>query len=115
MNIFALILGLVPGIVKGIQTVVGDKANGATKAQMAQDALNAAVTSASSVLTGTDAIYGQAAAQLAQLAINQTVAISQASGVYEKWTAVATAAQQDAGVAQAVAGLVASVQAPKAA
>mgnify|MGYP001556027777 FL=1 len=112
MNIFALILGLIPGVVKGIETVVGDKASGATKAQMAHDALGAAVASTSSVLTGSNAIYGQAAAQLAQLAIDQTVAITKASGVYGKWTAAASAAVQDAGVAAAVQGLINSVQHP---
>jgi len=112
MNIFALILGLVPGIIKGIQTIVGDKASGATKSQMAQDALAAAVGGAGTVLTGNNAVYGQAAGELAQLAIDQTVAISKATGVYQKWTAAATAAQQDAGVAAAVTNLVQSVQAP---
>lgn len=110
MNIFSFILSLVPGVVKGIETIIGDKAAGSTKAQMAHDALGAAVDATSTVLTGSNAIYGQAAAQLAQLAIDQTVAISKASGVYGKWTAAATAAQQDAGVAAAVQGLIQSVQ-----
>lgn len=114
MNVFSLILGLVPGIVQGIQTIVGDKASGASKAQMAQDALAAAVSSSSQVLTGSNAIYGQAAAQVAQLAINQAVTISKASGAYQTWTAAANAAQQDAGVAVALAGLVQSVQNPTA-
>lgn len=112
MNWLSLILGLAPGIVQGIQTVVGDKAAGATKSQMAQDALKVAVNATSLVLTGNNAIYGAAAGQLAQLAINQTVAIAQATGTYAKWTAIATTAQQDAGVALAVTNLIQSVQNP---
>ena len=112
MNWLALILGLVPGVVQGVETIVGDKASGATKAQMAQDALKVAVNSAGTVLTGNNAVYGQVAGQVAQLAINQVVDISKAAGAYQKWTAAATAAQQDVSVAAAVTQLVQSVQAP---
>jgi hypothetical protein len=113
MNIFALILALVPGVVQGIQTVVGDKANGATKKQMAQDALAAALSATSTVLTGNNSVLAKAAAGVASLAIDQTVSIAQASGSYNKWTAVATAAQQDTGVAAAVVNLVQSIQQPQ--
>jgi hypothetical protein len=110
MNIFSMIFGLVPGVIQGIETIVGDKASGASKSQMAQDALAAAVATSSQVLTGSNAVYGQVAAQVAQLAINQSVQLSKASGAYQTWTAAATAAQQDAGVAAAIASLVQSIQ-----
>lgn len=112
MNIFALILGLVPGLVKGIEIVVGDKTSGATKSQMAHDALEAAVNAAAPVLTGSNAVYGQVAAAVAQTAIDQTVAISKASGVYQKWTAASKAATQDASIAQAVEGVIKAAQNP---
>jgi len=113
MNWLSLVLGLLPGIVHGIQAVVGDKASGATKAQMAKDALAVATGTAGQVLTGNNAQLGQAASVIAGLAIDQTVAIAKATGTYQKATAIATAAQQDAGVAQAVSDLVKSVQAPQ--
>lgn len=112
MNWLSLVLGLLPGIVHGIQAVVGDKASGATKQQMAKDALAVATSTAGAVLTGSNATYAGAAGQLVGLAIDQTVAIAKATGTYQKATAIATAAQQDAGVAQAVADLVKSVQTP---
>lgn len=112
MNWLSTILGLLPGIVHGIETVVGDKASGATKAQMAQDALAVATGTATTVLTGNNATYATAAGQIAQLAINQTVSIAQANGTLQKATAIATAAQQDVGVAAAVDALVKSVQTP---
>lgn len=112
MNWLSTILGLLPGIVHGIETVVGDKASGATKAQMAQDALAVATGTATTVLTGNNETYATAAGQIAQLAINQTVSIAQANGTLQKATAIATAAQQDVGVAAAVAALVKSVQTP---
>lgn len=112
MNWLSIALGLLPSIVHGIESVVGDKASGATKAQMAQDALAVATTGASAVLTGSNAVYGQAASQIVGLAINQTVAAAKATGTYQKATAIATAAQQDVGVAEAVAQLVQSVQTP---
>lgn len=112
MNWLSIILGLLPGIVHGIQSVVGDKASGATKAQMATDALAVATGTAGAVLTGNDATYAAAAGQITQLAINQTVAIAKATGTYQKATAIATAAQQDVNVANAVTQLVQSVQAP---
>lgn len=112
MNWLSLALGLLPGIIHGIQAVVGDKASGATKQQMAKDALAVATQTAGDLLTGGNAVYAQAASQIAGLAIDQTVAIAKATGTYQKATAIATAAQQDVNVAAAVAGLVASVQAP---
>lgn len=113
MNWLSLALALLPGIVHGIQAVVGDKASGATKKQMAKDALAVATGTAGTVLTGDNATYAQAASQIAGLAIDQTVAIAKANGTYQKATAIATAAQQDARVAQAVSDLVKSVQAPQ--
>lgn len=112
MNWLSTILGLLPGIVHGIETVVGDKASGATKAQMAQDALAVATGAAGQVLTGSDATYAAAASQIAGLAITQTVNIAKANGTYQKATAIATAAQQDVNVANAVTQLVQSVQNP---
>lgn len=112
MNWLSTILGLLPGIVHGIQAVVGDKASGATKQQMALDALDVATSTAGSILSGSNATYAAAASQIAKLAINQTVTIAQATGTYQKATAIATAAQQDVNVANAVTQLVQSVQAP---
>lgn len=112
MNYLSLILGLLPHIVLGIQTVIGDKASGATKAQMAQDALSVATAGAGAVLTGNDATYAAAASQIAGLAITQTVNIAKANGTYQKATAIASAAQQDVNVAAAVTALVQSVQNP---
>jgi len=112
MNWLSTILGLLPGIIHGIQAVVGDKASGATKAQMATDALAVATGTAGTVLTGSNATYAAAAGQITQLAINQTVAIAKATGTYQKATAIAAAAQQDVDVANAVAQLVQSVQNP---
>lgn len=112
MNWLSLALALLPGIVHGIQAVVGDKAAGATKKQMALDALAVATGTAGQVLTGDNATYAQAASQIAGLAIDQTVAIAKATGTYQKATAIANAAQKDAGVAAAVTQLVQSVQNP---
>lgn len=112
MNWATFILGIVPGVVQSIEVVVGDAASGATKAKMAQDALGAAVNTASKVLTGNNAVYGEVAAGLAQLAINQTVSIARATGVYGKWTAAAAVAQQDTLVAAQVAALVHSIENP---
>lgn len=113
MNWLSIILGILPGVVHGIQSVVGDRASGATKQQMALDALDAATGTAGSVLKGTDGTYATAAGQIAKLAINQTVSIAQTQGSYQKATAIAQAAQQDVAVAQAVDALVKSVQAPQ--
>jgi len=112
MNWLSLILGLTPHIIQGIQTIVGDKASGATKQQMAKDALSVATGAASSVLTGSNAVYGQAASQIAGLVIDQAVAVAKANGSYQTWTTVAQIAQQDAGVASAVTALVQSVHNP---
>lgn len=113
MNWLSLILGLLPGIVHGIEAVVGDKAAGKTKAQMALDALAVATGTATTVLTGDNAVLATAAGQIAQLAIDQTVAIAKKQGTLQKATAIATAAQQDVGVAAAVVDLVKSVQTPE--
>ena len=107
----ALILGMIPGIVRGIEKVVGDSASGSTKAQMAHDALQSVYESAAPVLTGSNAVYGQAAAEVAQLAIDQTVSLAKKQGVYQTWTAAANVAQQDEGVAASVVDLVKTVQA----
>lgn len=112
MNWLSLFLGLLPGIVHGIQAVVGDKASGATKAQMAKDALAVATSTAGTVLTGSNATYATAASQITGLAIDQTVNIAKANGTYQKATAIAAAAQQDVNVANAVTELVKSVQMP---
>lgn len=111
-NWLSLALGLLPHIILGIQSVVGDKASGATKAQMAQDALAVATGAAADVLTGDNATYAAAASQLTGLAITQTVNIAKANGTYAKATAIASAAQQDVNVAAAVTALVKSVQSP---
>lgn len=112
MNWLSLVIALVPGIIHGIQSVIGDKASGATKKQMAIDALNAATGAAGSVLTGNNAVFASAASQIAGLVIDQSVAIAKATGTYQKATAIATAAQQDVNVAAAVTDLVKTVQAP---
>lgn len=112
MNWLSLFLGLLPGIVHGIQSIVGDKASGATKQQMAKDALAVATQTAGDVLTGSNATYAAAASTIAGLAIDQTVSIAKANGTYQKATAIAVAAQQDAGVAAAVTALVQSIQNP---
>jgi len=102
MNWIQLILGLVPSIVKGIQVVHGDTISGATKKQMAQDALATAVQASQTVLTGNNANLAQAAGAIAGVAIDQTVAIAQADGSYNKWTAIANSAEQDLPIAQQV-------------
>lgn len=112
MNWLSVLLAETPRVVQGVETIVGDKAAGKTKQQIAQDALVVTAAGASDVLTGSNAVYGQAAATVAGLLINQTVAIAQAKGTYQVWTAAATAAQQDAGVAAAVAALVQSIENP---
>lgn len=112
MNWLSLALGLLPHIILGIQSVVGDKASGATKAKMAQDALAVATGAAGDVLTGSNAAYATAASQVVGLAINQTVSIAKANGTYAKATAIAAFAQQDVEVAAAVAALVQSVEKP---
>lgn len=98
--------------VLGIQTLIGDKAAGATKQQMAKDMLSVATASAADDLTGGNAAYAAGASQVAGLIIDQAVTITKASGAYQKATAAAAAAQQDVGVAAAVAALVQSVQNP---
>lgn len=113
MNWLSMALGLLPSIIHGIEAVIGDKASGATKAQMAKDALSVATGAAGAVLTGDNATYASAASQIAGLAITQTVNIAKANGTYQKATAIATAAQQDVAVAQAVNDLVKSVQMPQ--
>jgi len=113
MNWFALAFMLAKGITLGIQTLVGDKASGATKKQMAQDELNVALQTAVPALSGDNAALAQAAGAVTSVAIDQAVLIHKTSGAYQKATAIATAAQQDAGVAQAVSDLVKSVQAPQ--
>lgn len=112
INFLSTILGIMPGIIHGIQAVVGDRASGAIKAQMAQDALAVATGTAGQVLTGADATYAAAASQIAGLAITQTVNIAKATGTYAKATAIASAAQQDVQVAAAVDALIQSVQNP---
>lgn len=104
------ILALVPTIVRGIQVTVGDSQNGLTKAQMAQDALTVAVNGASSVLTGSNAVYASVAGEVAQVAIDQTVAIAKANGSYDAWTQISKAATQDLAIGTAVAGVVKAVQ-----
>lgn len=113
MNWLSLALGLLPGIVTGIETVIGDKASGATKAQMAKDALAVATGTAGQVLTGDNAVFATAASQIAGLAITQAVNIQKATGAYQKATAIATSAQQDVNVAAAVTALVQSVTTPE--
>lgn len=99
-------------VVHGIETIFGDKAAGATKKQMAMDVLKGAANDILPGLTGSNQEFGEAADTIAGLAIDKAVRIGKASGSYQKATAIATAAQQDAGVAAAVVQLVQSVQAP---
>lgn len=98
--------------VHGIQIIFGDKASGATKKQMATDVLTGVANDILPGLTGSNQAYGQAANVIAGLAIDQAVNIAKAAGTYQKATAIATAAQQDVGVAAAVADLVKRVQTP---
>jgi hypothetical protein len=112
MNWLSLILALVPGIIHGVQVVVGDKASGATKKQMAKDALAAATGTAANMLTGDNATMADAASQITGLVIDQAVSDAKAKGTYQKATAIATEAHKDSGVATAVDQLVASVQVP---
>ena len=99
MGIFLTVLqyafALLPSIVTGIQSVVGDSQSGATKKQMATDALSAALTGASSVTTGTNSALAQLAAGAAMTIINTTDAITtavnhtKATGAYAAATATA--------------------------
>ena len=113
MNWLTLIIQAAPYVVHTIQSVIGDKAAGADKKTMAKDALVGAGSTAGAILTGSNAVYANAAQQIAGLVIDQTVAIAKANGTYAKATAIATAAQQDVQVAAAVDQLVKSVQTPQ--
>lgn len=112
MNWLSIALAAAPGIVHGIETIIGDKASGATKEQIAKDSLSIATGVAGASLTGTNAAYASIASQLAGLVIAQTVTIAKTNGTYQKATAAATAAQQDIGVANAVTDLIKSIQIP---
>jgi predicted ATP-dependent Lon-type protease len=111
-NWLSAILRQLPNAIHLVQSIVGDKTNGATKSQMVKDIVAGSGTIAGGVLTGGNAAYASAASQITQLAIDQIVAIKKADGTYQKATAIATAAQQDVNVAAAVTALVQSVQNP---
>ena len=111
-NWLSVLFGQLPNAIHLVQSIVGDKANGATKSQMVKDIVAGSGTIAGGVLTGGNAAYASAASQITQLAIDQIVAIKKADGTYQKATAIATAAQQDVNVAAAVTALVQSVQHP---
>ena len=103
MGIFLTVLsyafGLLPSIVTGIQTLVGDTQSGASKKQMATDMLSVALNGASSVTTGQNAALAQLAASTALGIINATDAIStavshtKATGAYQAATTAAKATQ----------------------
>ena len=112
MNWLSALLAQLPNAIHLVQSIVGDKANGATKSQMVKDIIAGSGTIAGGVLTGGNAAYASAASQITQLAIDQIVAIKKADGTYAKATAIATAAQQDVNVSAAVTALVQSVQHP---
>jgi hypothetical protein len=121
MNIFATILGyalaLLPTIVTSIQTEVGDSQSGATKSQMATDALNAALQGAAAVIPAgtTNSVLASASGAVAGEVIDisstlasvmnhvQTkgsvataVALTKKTGAYQAATAAAVAAKTPA-------------------
>src|SRR3569833_2667888 len=112
MNWLSLIIALSTHVVLGIQTVIGDKASGATKQQMAKDALAVAIGGAGAVLTGSNATYADAAGKIVGLVFVLMVRVTKATGAYQKATEIANAAQQDTQVAAAVGQLVQSVEKP---
>jgi hypothetical protein len=103
MGIFLTVLqyafALLPAIVTGVQSVVGDTQSGATKKTMATDALSAALQGAAGVTTGTNATLAQLAGAAALAVIATTDAIStavthtKATGAYQAATATAVTAQ----------------------
>lgn len=118
MELFAKLLGyalgLLPVIVTGIQTVAGDKVAGATKSQMATDALEVALQGAANVIPAgsTNAALAAGAGAAAEETIDATSAIAsvlshikatngiksavtltKATGAYQAATAAATTAQ----------------------
>jgi hypothetical protein len=118
MNLFATILGyafgILPGIVTGVQAIQGDKASGASKNQMATDALTVALQTAGNIFApgSTNAnLAAEAGAATAGVistesaiqtvinhikntnAISTTVSLTKATGAYQAATAVATATQ----------------------
>jgi hypothetical protein len=72
MNWLKILLSLAPYIVAGVSKIAGDNASGATKKQMATDALNIATEGALSV-DPNDAAITQAAATVTGLVIDSTI------------------------------------------
>lgn len=114
MNWLTLIFRIAPTAILATQQIIGEAASGATKHQLAKDAINAALGVVAPALGPDNAALAQAASAVTSMAIDQAVTITKATGAYQKATVIAAAAQQDAGVAAAVAQLVQSVQDPKA-
>jgi hypothetical protein len=86
LNVLMYAFALLPSVVTGVESLVGDSASGATKKQMATDALSAALSGASSVTTGTDAALSQLAATAVEMApVNNT----RSTGAYQAATAAA--------------------------
>lgn len=112
MNWLSLIFRIASFAVTGTQTIVGDKASGATKAKIATDLVSNELAVIAPTLGTDNAALAQAAASVTTLAINQAVTIQKATGAYQKATAAANAAQQDLGVTAAVAALVQSIEKP---
>jgi hypothetical protein len=75
----SLLLSLIPHVITGIETVHGDVASGASKKQMAMDALKAAVGAASVADPGDQTLI-DAASGLASTVIDSTVAFYNANG-----------------------------------
>ena len=90
MTILSYFLKLAPGVVLGIEAVQGDKASGASKKQMATDALNVATSTALGALTGTNAALASAASAIASSVIDATVVATKANGSYAAATSAST-------------------------
>lgn len=71
-NWLQILLSLAPYIIAGVGTIAGDNASGATKKQMATDALNIATAGAEAV-DPNDAEITQAASSVTGLIINSTI------------------------------------------
>lgn len=114
LTIIQMILSLTPAVVNAIQTIHGDQVAGADKKKMAQDTLAIATQAATGVLANDpkDQALAQAASAVASVAIDQTVAIQKAQGVYQKATAIANAAATAGAVLGAITGTAGSQTPP---
>ena len=90
LEVIAMILALAPKITQTIQLEQQDAASGATKKQMATDALSGAISAATGVLPNNPATAALLALanQTISIAIDQAVAIGQAKGGWGKVAAV---------------------------